>query len=69
MPNMFGIMDDILVVSYDDDGRDNTGTVHKVLQRCSKVNLTRNKDNCHFRCASVPFFREVISKNGVQPDS
>ena len=27
-----------------------------------------NKDKCHFRCTSVPFFGEVISRNGVKPD-
>ena len=26
-----------------------------------------NKDKCHFRCISVPFFGE-ISRHGVQPD-
>ena len=28
MPNVFGITDDILVVGYDDDGRDHSETVH-----------------------------------------
>ena len=65
---MFGIADDILVVGYDDDGRDHDKTVWKVLQRWSKVILKLNKDKCHFRCTSIPFFRQVISRNGVQPD-
>ena len=60
MPNVFGIADDILVAGYDDEGRDHNKTVWKVLQRCSEVNLKLNKDKCHFRCISVPFFREVI---------
>ena len=30
--------------------------------------LKLNKDQCHFRCTSVPFFGEIISQNGVQPD-
>ena len=51
MPNVFGIMDDILVVGYDDKGRDHHDTVCKVLQRCSEVNLKLisklNKDKCH----------------------
>ena len=68
MPNVFGIADDILVVGYEDDGRDHDKTVHKVLQRCRKVNLKLNKDKGHFRCISVLFFEEVISGNGVQPD-
>ena len=32
------------------------------------MNLNLNKDKCHFRCTSVPFFSEVISRYGVQPN-
>ena len=65
---MFGIVDDILVVGYDDDGRDHDETVWNVLQRCSEVNLKLNKDKCNFSCTSISFFREVILRYGVQPD-
>ena len=68
MPNVSGIGDDILVVGYEEDGRDHNKTVQKVLQRCRKVNLKLNKNKCHFRCTSVPFFGEVTSRNRVQPD-
>ena len=68
MPNVFGIVDDILVVGYEDDGRDHNETAQKVPQRCRKVNLKLNKDRCHFRCTSVLFFEEVILQNGVKPD-
>ena len=34
MPNIFGITDDILVIGYEDDGRDHDNTVQNVLQRC-----------------------------------
>ena len=68
MPNVFGTADGILVVGYNDNGRDHDETVCTVLQRCSEVNLKLSKDKCHFRCTSVPFFGEVISRNGVQPD-
>ena len=44
MPNVFGIMDDILVIGYDDDGADHDAAVHKVLQWCEEVNLKRNKN-------------------------
>ena len=43
MQNVFGITDDILVVGYEDDGRDHDETVQKVLQRCRKVSLKLNK--------------------------
>ena len=33
MPNVFAIADDILVVGYEDSGKDYDETVQKVLQR------------------------------------
>ena len=68
MPIVFSNADDILVVGYEDDGRDHDEMVQKVLKTCRKVNLKLNKDMCHFRCTSAPFFGEVISRNRVQPD-
>ena len=68
MPSMFGITDDILVIGYDKDWADYNAAVHKVLQWCEEVNLKLNKEKCHFRCISIPFFREVICREGVQPD-
>ena len=68
MPNVFCIADDILVAGYEADDRDHDKTVQRVLQRGRQVNLKLNKDKCHFRCTSVPFFEEIILQNGVQPD-
>ena len=62
VPNMFGITDNILVIGYNEDGVDHDAAVHKVLQWCEEVNLKLNKEKCHFRCTSIPFFGEVISK-------
>ena len=31
MPNVFGIMDDILVIGYDKNGADHDAAVHKLL--------------------------------------
>ena len=39
MPNVFGIVDDILVIGYDKDGGDHDAVVHKVLRWCKGVNL------------------------------
>ena len=47
---------------------DHDAMVHKVLKRCEEVNLKLNKEKCHFRCTSIPFFRVMISRRGVQPD-
>ena len=34
----------------------------KIIQ---KENLKLNKDNCHLRCIFIPFFGEIISRQGV----
>ena len=66
MPNLFGIADDILVIGYNKDGADHDEAVYHVLKWCQNVNLKLNKDKCYFRCASIPFFDEVVSREGVQ---
>ena len=68
MPKVFGIADDILVIGYDKDGADHDEAVYKVLKWCQDVNLKLNKEKCHFRCMSIPFFGEVVSRQGVQPN-
>ena len=45
MPNMFSIVDDILVIGYDKGRVDHDAAVHKVLQWCEEVNLKLNKKN------------------------
>ena len=68
LPNVFAIADDILLLDYDIDGKDHDNMLWQVLQICRQVNLKLNKDICHFRCTSVPFFGEVISRHGLQPN-
>ena len=50
------------------DGTDHDKAVYKVLKWCQDVNLKLNKEKCHFRCMSIPFFGEVVSRQGVQLD-
>ena len=69
IPNVFGIVDNILVIGYDKDGTDHDETVYKVLMQYQDVNLKLNKEKCHFRCTSIPFFSEVVSRDSVQPGS
>ena len=69
IPNVFGIADNILVIGCDKDGTDHDEAVHKVLRQCQDVNLKLNEEKCHFRCTSIPFFGEVVSRDEVQPDS
>ena len=68
MPNVFGIEDDILVIGYDEDGTDYNEAVYNMLRCCKEVSLKLNKDRCHFRCTSIPFFGEVVLRKGIQPD-
>ena len=68
MPNVFGIVDDILVIGYDENGAHHDAAVHKVLWQYEEVNLKLNKEKCHFRCTCILFFGEVISREGVHPD-
>ena len=68
IPNVFGNADDILVIGYDKDRTDHDETVYKVLKCCQDVNLKLNKEKCHFRCTAIPFFGEVVSRDGMQPD-
>ena len=68
IPNVFGIAVDILVIGYDKDGTDHDGAVYRVLRGCQDVNLKLNKDKCHFRCTSIPFFGEIVSRDGKQLD-
>ena len=53
MPNVFGIMDDILVIGYDEDGVDHDAAVYQILRQCEEVSLKLNKDKCHFYCRLV----------------
>ena len=68
MPNVFGIADDILVIGYDKDEIDHDEAIYNVLRQCQYVNLKLNKDKCHFRCTSIPFFGKVVSRADIQPD-
>ena len=68
MPNVFSIADDILVIGYGKDRADHDKAVCKVLKWCQDVNLKLNKEKCHFRCKSIPFFGEIVSRQDIQPN-
>ena len=55
------------MIGYDKDGTDHEEAVYKVLRQCQDVNLKLNKEKCHFRCTSIPFFGEIVSRDGMQP--
>ena len=63
---MFGIADDIFDVGIGSNGADHDKTVCKVLQICRKENLKLNEDKHHFRCTLVPYFGEIVSRQGLK---
>ena len=68
MLNVFGIADDILVIGYNKNGADHNKAAYSVLKQCQDVNLKLNKEKCHFRCTSIPFFGKVVLRKSIQPD-
>ena len=40
----------------------------QVLNQCRKVGLKLNADKCIFKSESIPFFGNVISREGIKPD-
>ena len=67
-PNVFGIADDILITGFKELCRDYDETVNKVLKILWKASLKLNNNKCHFRCTSIVFFGEIISRDGISPD-
>ena len=68
MPNVFCIAGDTLIVGYYADRTDHDGALRQEMQICHLEKLKPNKNKCHFRCIKMPFFAEMISEEGVQPD-
>ena len=68
IPNVFGIVDDILIAGFDEWGKDHNETLKKVCAVCREANLKLNKDKCPFRYTSIPICGEIISWQGVSPD-
>ena len=69
MPNIVGIADDILVIGCNEDGTDHDEAVYGMLRQCQEVNLKLNKEKYHFRSTSILFFGELVSREGIQPDT
>ena len=61
LPNMFGIVDYIIIAGLNDMVRYHNATLNKVLRICRQANLKLNKDKFLFWCTGISFFDEVIS--------
>ena len=60
IPNIVGIVGDILIGGFDEFGKDHNKMLEKVLQISRQVDLKLNKDKCLFRCTGLSFFYEII---------
>ena len=70
MPNVFSVADDILIAGINKQGKDHGETLDKVLRVCRKAKLKLEKYDCFFffRCTSIPFFDQIISRKGITLD-
>ena len=66
--NVYGIVDNIFAVVYDDDNADHNRTISEVLKICRKWLLKLNKLKCDFRSTSILVFGTIVSRHGVKPD-
>ena len=60
--------DCILIVGYKSSGEGHDRMLCRVLQPQRKENSKMNKDKCHFRCTSVSFYGEIVSRQGIKLD-
>ena len=69
MSNVFSIANDIPITGFNELGREQNTTLDKGLRICREANLKCNKNKCLFRYTSIPSFDEVVSQEGVIPNS
>ena len=67
MPGVETDIDDILIWGATEDEHDSR--LEKVLKKCAELNLTLNKDKCKFKVETVTYLGNIISADGVKPDS
>ncbi len=67
-PNQTGIVDDIVIVGYKDDGSNYDAAVERCLRIAQTNGLQFNPAKCIFRCTQLPFFGQLNNHNGQLPD-
>ena len=63
-----GIADDMIIMGYQDDGKDHDEAVVKCLKIARDANLRFGPDKCIFRCTQLPFFGQLCNRVGQHPD-
>ena len=57
---------DIIVHADTEIKHDNS--LHAVLERCEKINLTLNKEKCVFKVKEVTYIAHKLTQEGIKPD-
>ena len=60
-------IDDIIVLADTEIRHDNR--LHAVLDRCEKINLTRNKEKCVLKVKEVTYIGQKLTQEGIKPES
>ena len=68
IPEVTGIADDIVVVGYQEDGKDHDANLKAVLQRARETGIKLNPDKLKVKCKKIPFFGNIIGASGLEPD-
>jgi len=66
LPGVETDIDDILV--WGTTQKEHDEQLEVVLKRCEEINLTLNKEKCHFRVDEASYIGHILNFNGVQPD-
>ena len=68
IPGVFSIADDLVMAGYREDGTDHDATLRAVLQCTLDHGVKFKKDKMVVRCKQIPFYGQLIGKNGIEPD-
>ena len=68
IPGITGIVDDIIIAGFKDDGSDHDENLRAVLERVRERNVRFNEDKMVVRCTKIPFFGHMIGSGGVEAD-
>ena len=55
IPGVTGIADDIVVVGYQEDGKDHDANLKAVLERARETGIKLNPDKLKVKCKKIPF--------------
>ena len=60
IPGVTGIVDNIVVVGYQEDGKDHDANLKAVLERARETGIKLNPDKLKVKCKKIPFFEPLV---------